>query len=70
MMQSQRWFTLRTAAHAGFRPGIAALLELRRGELKSIAAIVDRPVIEKILAHLGLDQQSPCTGLAHEGGQD
>ena len=27
------------------------------GELKIIAAILERPVIEKILAHLGLDAQ-------------
>ena len=29
------------------------------GELKIIAAILDRPVIEKSLAHLGLDPQLP-----------
>lgn len=38
-------------------------------ELKSIAAIVDRPAIEKIVAHVGLDPQSPCAGLAREGGK-
>jgi len=29
------------------------------GELKIIAAILQRPVIEKILTHLGLDPQPP-----------
>jgi hypothetical protein len=29
------------------------------GEIKIIAAIVERPVIEKILTHLGLDPQPP-----------
>jgi hypothetical protein len=29
------------------------------GELKIIAAILERPVIEKILTHLGLDPQPP-----------
>jgi hypothetical protein len=29
------------------------------GDLKIIAAILDRPVIEKILTHLGLDPQPP-----------
>ena len=29
------------------------------GELKIIAAILERPVIEKILSHLGLDPQPP-----------
>ena len=32
------------------------------GELKIIAAILERPVIEKILAHLGLDPQPPPRG--------
>lgn len=29
------------------------------GELKIIAAILERPVIAKILSHLGLDPQPP-----------
>ena len=29
------------------------------GEIKIIAAILERPVIEKILTHLGLDRQPP-----------
>ncbi len=29
------------------------------GELKIIAAILDRPVIEKILTHLGLQARAP-----------
>jgi hypothetical protein len=33
------------------------------GELKIIAAILERPVIEKILAHLGLDPQLPSVAL-------
>ncbi|MFM9999387.1 MAG: transposase [Burkholderiaceae bacterium] len=38
------------------------------GELKIIAAILERPVIEKILAHLGLDPQPPPKGRVREGG--
>ena len=38
------------------------------GELKIIAAILERPVIEKILTHLGLDPQPPPRGRAHEVG--
>ena len=38
------------------------------GELKIIAAILERPVIEKILAHLGLDPQPPPKGRAREAG--
>ncbi len=40
------------------------------GELKIIAAILDRPVIEKMLTHLGLDPQPPPRGRAREAGQD
>ena len=39
------------------------------GELKIIAAILERPVIEKILAHLGLDPQPPPRGRAQEPGR-
>ena len=39
------------------------------GELKIIAAILERPVIEKILTHLGLDPQPPPRGRAREAGQ-
>ena len=35
------------------------------GELKIIAAILERPVIEEILTHLGLDPQPP----PREGGR-
>jgi hypothetical protein len=38
------------------------------GELKIIAAILERPVIEKILAHLGLDPQPPPKSRAREAG--
>ncbi len=38
------------------------------GELKTIAAILERPVIEKILSHLGLDPQPPPKGRAREAG--
>ncbi len=38
------------------------------GELKIIAAILERPVIEKILAHLGLDPHPPPKGRAREPG--
>ncbi|MFN8737048.1 MAG: transposase [Betaproteobacteria bacterium] len=40
------------------------------GELKIIAAILERPAIEKILGHLGLDPQPPPKGRAREAGQD
>ena len=40
------------------------------GELKIIAAILERPVIEKILTHLGLDPQPPPRGCARAAGQD
>ncbi|MCX8004014.1 MAG: hypothetical protein N2688_03505 [Burkholderiaceae bacterium] len=40
------------------------------GELKIIAAILERPVIEKILSHLGLDPQPPPRGRAREAVQD
>ena len=40
------------------------------GELKIIAAILERPVIEKILTHLGLDPQPPPRGRMREAGQD
>ncbi len=40
------------------------------GELKIIAAILERPVIEKILTHLGLDPQPPPRGRAREAEQD
>jgi hypothetical protein len=39
------------------------------GELKVITAIVDRPVIEKILTQLGLDPQPPPRGRVREIGQ-
>ena len=39
------------------------------GELKIIAAILEWPVIEKILTHLGLDPQPPPRGRAREIGQ-
>ena len=38
------------------------------GELRIIAAILERPVIQKILAHLGLDPQPPPKGRAREAG--
>lgn len=40
------------------------------GELKIIAAILERPVIEKILTHLGLDPQPPPRGRAREVERD
>jgi hypothetical protein len=40
------------------------------GELKIIAAILERPVIEKILTHLCLDPQPPPRGRAREIGQN
>ena len=39
-------------------------------ELKIIAAILERSVIEKILAHLGLAAQPPPKGSARQAGQD
>ena len=40
------------------------------GELKIIAAILERPVVEKILSHLGLDPQPPPRGRAREARQN
>jgi hypothetical protein len=40
------------------------------GELKIIAAILERPVIEKILTHLGLNPQPPPRGRVREAGHD
>ncbi len=40
------------------------------GELKIIAATLERPVIEKILTHQGLDPQPPPRGRAREAGQN
>jgi hypothetical protein len=40
------------------------------GELKIIAAILERPVIEKVLTHLGLDPQPPPKSRAREAGHD
>ena len=57
---------LGTAAQAGFRHRPAALPELRRGEHKTIAATLERPVIEKSLSHLGLDPQPPPKGRVRE----
>ena len=39
------------------------------GSLKTIAAILDQPVIEKILTHLGLDQQPPPRGARARRGR-
>ena len=39
------------------------------GELKIIAAILERPVIEKNLGHLGLDPQPPPQGRVRETGE-
>ena len=40
------------------------------GELKIIAAVLERPVIAKILTHLGLDPLPPPRGPTREAGQD
>ena len=40
------------------------------GELKVIAAILERPVIDKILTRLELDLRPPPSGRAREAGQD
>jgi hypothetical protein len=53
----------------------ADLADLRRcpncgaGELKIIAAILQRAAIEKILTHLGLDPRPPPRGRASEAGR-
>lgn len=39
------------------------------GEPGIIAGFLERPVIEKILTHLGLDPQPPPRGRAREAGQ-
>jgi hypothetical protein len=38
------------------------------GELKIIAAVLERPVTQKIVAHLGLDPQPPPKGRVREAG--
>ena len=38
------------------------------GELRIIAGILERPVIEKIHSHLGLDPQPPPESRAREAG--
>ena len=40
------------------------------GELRIIAAVLERPVIEKILTHLGLDPQPPPRGRARRAAHD
>jgi len=40
------------------------------GTLRIIAAILERPVVEKFLTHQGLDPQPPPKGRAREAGQD
>ncbi len=54
-------------------PGAVLSLQHRPycgGDLKIIAVILERPVIEMILTHLGLDPQPPPRGRAREAGQD
>jgi hypothetical protein len=57
-----------------FAEGCAVDIDLQRcphcgaGELRIIAAILERPVIEKILSHLGLDPQPPPKGRVREAG--
>jgi len=40
------------------------------GELKIIAAVVERLAMEKTLTHLGIDPPPPPLGRAREAGQD
>lgn len=40
------------------------------GELKTIAAILERQVVETILTHLGLDSHPPSKGRALDAGED
>ncbi len=42
----------------------------RAREFKIIAAILERPVVERILTHLGLDPQPPPRGRARQAGHD
>ena len=62
-----------TSARRGYSSG-CSIIDMQRcpncgaGELKIIAAILERPVIEKILAHLGLDPQPPPKGRARKAG--
>ncbi len=52
-------------ARAATEAVVAAELEFR-----TIEAILERPVIEKILTHLGLDPQPPPKGRSREAGHD
>jgi hypothetical protein len=49
--------------------GAPILYERHRPELKIIAAILERLVIDKILTHLGLDPQPPPRAPARERWQ-
>ena len=40
------------------------------GDFKIIAAILERPLVEKNLTHLGMDPQPPPKGRAREAGHD
>jgi hypothetical protein len=57
-------------ANGNDRPDAVAGDRRLPGEPKIIAAILKRPVIERILTHLGLDPQPPPKGRAREAGQD
>jgi hypothetical protein len=48
------------------RPSTVARGRQLPGELKIIAAILEQPVIEKILTHLGLPARAPRRAAAHE----
>jgi hypothetical protein len=64
------------AQHIGWAPLLERLfdIDLRRcpscgaGELKIIAAILQRAAIGKILTHLGLDPRAPPRGRSSEAG--
>ena len=52
------------ASHTWLEPVLA------RAQRAQTEAILEQPVIEKILTHLGLDPQPPPRGRAREAGQD
>ncbi len=60
---------MRSGGALGFDIDMQACPHCGTGELKIIAVILEQPVIEKILGHLGLDPQPPPRDRVREVGQ-
>jgi hypothetical protein len=59
-----QWLLSACSANVPSRPLAVAHGRQLAGELKIIAAILELPVIEKILTHLGLQARAPARGQA------